>query len=75
MPLADAGGPIKFGVIEGRVKSHVVQSGRDGHWGLPGMRERAEKIGARLKVLSRPAGGTEVELKVPGHVAFGISAS
>src|SRR5258708_6271191 len=42
----------------------------DGHWGLPGMRERAEKIRARLKVWSRSAGGTEVELKVPGHVAF-----
>jgi signal transduction histidine kinase len=43
---------------------------REGHWGLAGMRERAEKIGARLKVFSRAAEGTEVELSVPGHVAF-----
>jgi len=38
--------------------------------GLGGMRERAERIGARLKVFSRPSEGTEVELSVPTHVAF-----
>jgi signal transduction histidine kinase len=43
---------------------------RDGHWGLRGMRERAERIGARLRVLSRAALGTEIELCVPGRVAF-----
>jgi glucose-6-phosphate-specific signal transduction histidine kinase len=48
----------------------VLRSGRDGHWGLSGMRERARRIGAKLKVWSRSAGGTEVELFVPGHVAF-----
>ena len=41
-----------------------------GHWGLQGMRERAERIGARLRVLSRVAMGTEVELCVPGRIAF-----
>jgi signal transduction histidine kinase len=44
--------------------------GRSGHWGLQGMRERAERIGARLRVLSRVALGTEVELCVPGRIAF-----
>ncbi|MGC4050924.1 MAG: sensor histidine kinase [Paludibaculum sp.] len=43
---------------------------RSGHWGLQGMRERAEKIGARLRILSRAALGTEVEITVPGRVAF-----
>lgn len=38
--------------------------------GLSGMRERAERIGARIKVRGRGAGGTEVELSVPGDVAF-----
>jgi len=48
----------------------VLDSGREGHWGLPGMRERAESIGARLKVWSRTNAGTEVELLIPGEVAF-----
>jgi signal transduction histidine kinase len=52
------------------IDPQVLRSGRDGHWGLSGMRERAGRIGATLKVWSRPAGGTEVELSVPGHVAF-----
>ena len=48
----------------------VLQSGRDGHWGLSGMRERAERIGARLRVMSRAGAGTEVELRVPNEIAF-----
>ncbi|HTB12509.1 MAG TPA: two-component regulator propeller domain-containing protein [Bryobacteraceae bacterium] len=48
----------------------VIQSGRKGHWGLPGMRERAERIGASLRVWSGATAGTEVELSIPGHVAF-----
>jgi signal transduction histidine kinase len=52
------------------IDEQVLSTGRDGHWGLPGMRERAERIGARLKVWSRAGAGTEIELVVPGHVAF-----
>jgi signal transduction histidine kinase len=52
------------------IDPRMLQSGRDGHWGLPGMREAAERIGARLKVWSRAEGGTEVELSVPSHIAF-----
>lgn len=52
------------------IDPRVLQSGRDGHWGLRGMRERAERIGARVRVLSRAGGGTEVELRVPSNVAF-----
>jgi signal transduction histidine kinase len=47
-----------------------LQWGRNGRWGLQGMRERAERIGARLRLWSRVALGTEVELCVPGRVAF-----
>jgi ligand-binding sensor domain-containing protein/signal transduction histidine kinase len=50
--------------------SQVLEFGRDGHWGLLGMRERAKRIGARLRVFSRPMAGTEVELIVPGEIAF-----
>src|SRR5262249_31432317 len=35
------------------IDAHVLESGKDGHWGLSGMRERAENIGARLRVWSR----------------------
>ena len=48
----------------------VLQSGREGHWGLHGMRERAKKVGARLNLRSRIAAGTEVELSIPNHIAF-----
>lgn len=52
------------------IDAAVLQEGRDGHWGLAGMRERAESIGAQLKVRSRAQAGTEVELFIPGKVAF-----
>ena len=49
----------------------ILEEGRRaGHWGLPGLRERAEKIGARLDVWSRLGTGTEVQLTVPGAVAY-----
>ena len=52
------------------IEQTILKSGRDGHWGLSGMRERAEQMRARLHVYSSPASGTEIELTVPGHVAF-----
>jgi signal transduction histidine kinase len=55
------------------IDAEVLRSGREGHWGLSGMRERAERIGARLKVWSRDEAGTEVEMSIPGHIAFGNS--
>ena len=57
------------------IDSEVLRSGRDGHWGIRGMREKAEEIGARLKVRSRPGAGTDVELSIPGDVAFEIRPS
>jgi signal transduction histidine kinase len=47
-----------------------LQWGRPGHWGLLGMRERAERIGAQLHLLSKVAAGTEVEVWVPSRIAF-----
>jgi signal transduction histidine kinase/ligand-binding sensor domain-containing protein len=52
------------------IDSQVLRQGKEGHWGLSGMRERAERIGAKLKVWSGAAGGTEMELRVPGRIAF-----
>jgi len=48
----------------------ILAEGREGHWGLTGMRERCESIGAQLKLRSRPGAGTEVELVLPGKIAF-----
>jgi signal transduction histidine kinase len=52
------------------INPQVLQAGREGHWGLAGMRERSESIGARLRLRSRIDAGTEVELTVPGAIAF-----
>jgi signal transduction histidine kinase len=52
------------------IDPRVLHAGRGGHWGLPGMRERSEGIGASLKLRSRIGAGTEIELIVPGRTAF-----
>lgn len=52
------------------IASDVLTSARPGHWGLSGMRERTEKIGAKLRVLTRPTAGTEIELSVPSNVVY-----
>ena len=38
---------------------------RGGHFGLIGMRERAERLGGEMKLASHPGEGTEVEVTVP----------
>jgi signal transduction histidine kinase len=49
----------------------LLDAGRDGHWGLPGMRERAQQIGGQLEIWSQVGAGTEVELRIPGSIAYG----
>lgn len=48
----------------------IVEAGRSDHYGLRGMKERAERLGARLHFRSRPSAGTEVELIVPARNAY-----
>src|SRR5271157_1954053 len=43
---------------------------REGHYGLPGMRERATLIGGKLTLWSEIDAGTEVELRVPASIAY-----
>jgi signal transduction histidine kinase/ligand-binding sensor domain-containing protein len=49
------------------------QGARAGHWGLPGMRERAKSFGGKLEVWSEHGAGTEIKLRVPGAIAYGKS--
>jgi len=45
-----------------------------GHFGLLGMRERAEKIGGSLTILSKPGSGTRINVTVPlGTTASAVS--
>jgi signal transduction histidine kinase/ligand-binding sensor domain-containing protein len=53
----------------------LEEGGRAGHWGLPGIRERAKRIGAQLELWSESGAGTEAELIVPASVGYGTSRS
>jgi signal transduction histidine kinase len=55
------------------IEPQILRDGRAGHWGLSGMRETAERIGAKLRLQSRLGEGTEVELTVPAEIAFAAS--
>jgi signal transduction histidine kinase/ligand-binding sensor domain-containing protein len=46
------------------------KGGKEGHFGLSGMRERAELVGGKLTVRSSPETGTEVEFCAPGAQAY-----
>lgn len=48
----------------------LEQGGRPGHWGLPGVRERAQQIGAQLDFWSEASAGTEIRLTVPANIAY-----
>lgn len=52
------------------IESEVVEKGKEGHFGLRGMRERAERIGAKITLVSSPTAGTVITLVVPGRIAF-----
>ena len=52
-----------------------METGREGHWGLQGMRERAQQIGAQLEIWSQAGAGTEVDLSIPGAIAYAVSSN
>jgi len=52
------------------IQPAVLEGDRPGHFGLPGMRERAEVIGGRLNVWSEGGLGTEIELTIPAGAAY-----
>jgi signal transduction histidine kinase len=50
----------------------VKDGGRPGHWGLPGIRERAKQIGAQVEVWTELGAGTEIVLSLPGSIAYEV---
>ena len=46
------------------------RGGRAGHWGLTGMRERAQTLGGQLEVWSKEGAGTEVDFTIPNSIAY-----
>jgi signal transduction histidine kinase/streptogramin lyase len=57
---------------DGKGIDPAILSSQDGkgHYGLPGMRERATLVGGKLVVWSEVEAGTEVELRVPADTAY-----
>jgi len=52
------------------IDQEILMSGRSGHWGISGMRERAHNIGGQLNIWSNHGAGTEVELVISARVAY-----
>jgi signal transduction histidine kinase len=63
---------LTFGISDNGVGigSEVVENGKEGHFGLRGMRERAQRIGSKFTLVSSPDSGTVITLVVPGRIAF-----
>jgi signal transduction histidine kinase/ligand-binding sensor domain-containing protein len=57
------------------IEPAIVARGKAEHFGLQGMRERAERIGSKLTLVSSPSSGTEMTLVVPGRVIFRKSSA
>lgn len=52
------------------IDPRIAEAGKPGHFGLIGMRERAERIGGMLSIASRAGEGTKVTVTVPAKRAF-----
>ena len=48
----------------------VHAAGRNGHWGLKGMRERARSVGATFSLWTSEGKGTEVEVRLYSSAAY-----
>jgi signal transduction histidine kinase/ligand-binding sensor domain-containing protein len=52
------------------INEETVHLQRPGHYGIAGMKERAERLGGSISVRSRVGEGTEVSLTVPAHLLY-----
>jgi signal transduction histidine kinase len=74
--IAYQGGALHLSVSDdGRgIDESVLKAGyRSGHWGLPGMRERANKMRGDLRVGRwNDIGGTRIDLYVPASIVYHV---
>jgi signal transduction histidine kinase len=67
---------VELEIDSRRIRLSVIDDGRGfqpsgsfspsaGHFGIVGMRERAERIGGELRLTSKPSEGTKVEIEAP----------
>jgi len=47
------------------IDAEALRAGRNSHWGLTGMQERAASIGAEVRMWSKRGEGTELEVSLP----------
>jgi signal transduction histidine kinase len=52
------------------IDPQILQGSRAGHFGIPGMRERARLVGGSPAFCSKPDCGTEIDLTVPASLAY-----
>ena len=53
------------------IPDEIIHSGgRTGHWGLRGMKERANSIGAEISFWTEDGKGTEIDVKLSGKAAY-----
>jgi len=52
------------------ISEETLNLGRPGHYGIAGMKERAERLGGSISIRSRVGEGTEVNLGVPADLLY-----
>jgi signal transduction histidine kinase/ligand-binding sensor domain-containing protein len=52
------------------INEETLGLGRPGHYGIAGMKERAERLGGSISIRSRVGEGTEVDLSAPGNLLY-----
>jgi len=62
---------VFIGIEDNGVGFDIDSAFIDGHYGILGMRERAELLGGTLRVCSRPGEGTSISIRIPQEV-FGL---
>jgi signal transduction histidine kinase len=67
------GGLFKLSITDNGIgiTRSTLEDGRiPNHWGLPGMRERANKLGAKFEIVSNNGSGTSVIVTLKSRLAY-----